>query len=145
MLTVRLKSSEVGVVRHVLCDRRSEVVSQAAAQAGPERRRIVEPGVDREVEDRHDELFLIAKLLDDLRRHVPVDQPRELVAPTWLLDPVIRAAAVEAAARLQEAVDVFRADTGGLTADELRAALESASASTSTLIGLDYVQNHAVV
>ena len=89
-------------------------------------------------------MFAIAKVLDDLRVHVPPEQTRLFLGPTSLLDSVIRDAASEAVERLSEAVDAFRADTGRLSADALRAATETASASVATLIGLDYAQNHAI-
>lgn len=107
----------------------------AAAQA---------PAADVHRECPHDELLAISKVLDDFRRHVPPEQTRVLVGPTWLLDSVIRDAASEAVERLSSAVDVFRADTGCLSADALREAVDAASASVATLIGLDYVQNHAI-
>lgn len=99
---------------------------------------------DREVEHHHVELFLITRALDALRDHVSPDRQRELIGPTWLLDAIIREAAIEVAERLRGAVDRFRADGGAMTADELRAALETACASTATLIGLDFAQNHAM-
>ncbi len=143
MLTVRAKPSEVKLLRDLICDRRADVVS-AITGAHAKSRREDEDLDGREVEQRHDELFLITRLLEGLRKPVSPDQPRELAAPTWLLDPIIRNAAAEAAERLSEAVDIFRSDSGRLTADELRATLDTACASTSTLIGLDHAQNHAV-
>lgn len=143
MLTVRAKSSEVRLLRDILCDRRAEVVI-AATGALAQRGREGEDLDDREVEDRHEELFWIARLLDGLRKPVPPGQPHELVGPTWLLDPIIRGAAAEAAERLSEAVDRFRAGDGKLAPDELRAAVDAAGASTATLIGLDHAQSNAV-
>ncbi len=140
MLVVRVKSCEVGVWRNVLCRRRAEAV----AAAGTTPVAPVDAGSDIAAEGPHDEMFVIARVLDALRRAVPEGQPRELSGPTWLLDPVIREAASEAAERLSEAVDVFRADGAGTSADRLRAAVDSASACAATLIGLDYVQNHGV-
>jgi hypothetical protein len=139
MLTLRVRSCEVAVLRDVLCARRAEAVASAALQA-PE----VAATCDVDRERPHDEMFAISKALDDLRRHTPPEQPRVIVGPTWLLDSVIRDAASEAVERLSEAVDVFRADTGRMSADTVRTASETASASVATLLGLDYVQNHAV-
>jgi hypothetical protein len=136
MLTLRIKSCEVPMMRDVLVRRRAEAVAAAAGERTP-------GGAD--AEQPHDEMFVIAKLLDDLHRHVPDGQPRILEGPTWLLDAVIRDAASEAVERLRDAVDVFRADTGKLSRDGLRAAVDTASACTATLIALDYIQNHAVV
>jgi hypothetical protein len=139
MLSLRIKSCEVAVVREVLCRRRAEAVAAAAGSpASP-------PPAAADAEERHDEMFVIAKLLDDVRRHVPGGQPQVLEGPTWLLDPVIRDAASEAVERLSEAVDLFRADRGRMSRDGLRAAVDTASACAATLIALDYVQNHAVV
>jgi hypothetical protein len=140
MLTLRVKSCEVAVLREVLCCRRADAVAAAAAARG----RIGESRTDADAEAPHDEMFLIAKLLDGLRQHVSFDQPRVLEGPTWLLDPLIRDAASEAVGRLSEAVDVFRADRGRLSSDALRATMDAASACTATLIALDFVQNHAV-
>jgi hypothetical protein len=143
MLTIRVKSCEVKVLRDELEERRAVAV-EAAANAQATQRRPAPGANTAVVEPHHDELFVISRLLDDLRRHVPRDQPRELVGPTWLLDPVIRGAAGEAVERLREIVDAFQADKGRVTPDELRAALDTACASTATLIGLDHAVNHAV-
>jgi hypothetical protein len=143
MLTVRFKSCEVNVLRDELHHRRA-AMTEAAAHAHA---KSTAPGAgagDREVEDRHDELFLISQLLDQLRTHAPQGQPREIVGPTWLLAPVIRGAAYEAVERLHNAVVAFGADTGSPTPDELRAALDTAAATAATLIGLDHAENHAV-
>ena len=143
MLTIRVKRSEVALLEDVLCEHRAEVTADAAA-AHAANQNTEHRVTDRDVEDPHDELFLITKLLDALRQHVPPDQPRELVAPTWLLDPIIRTAATTAAERLTAGVELFSADRGTLTADQLRARVDTAAASAATLIGLDYVQNGGV-
>jgi hypothetical protein len=143
MLTIRLKPCEVGVFRDELHHRRAAVTEAAAAAHS----RSVAPTTlagDRDVEDHHDELFLIMTLLDELRTPVPPGQPRELVGPTWLLGPIIRGVAGEAVDRLQSAVERFREDRGTPTPDELRGALDCACACTATLIGLDYADNHGV-
>ena len=137
MLTARVKGCEVDVLREVLCARQAEAVAAAAKMSRA-------PAAGKDRERPLDEVLAIAKVIDDLHRHVPPDQPRVLVGPTWLLDSVIRDAASEAVERLTSAVDVFRADTGCLSADALREAVDTASASVATLIGLDYVQNHAI-
>src|SRR3954468_6542175 len=139
MLTVRLKSCEVSVWDGVLCRRRSEAV----AAAGMEPAAFALPG-NMEAEGPHEEMFVLARLLDDLHRSPAEGQARELIGPTWLLDPVIRDAASEAVERLSDAVDVFRADTGTLSSDDVRAAVDTAGACTASLIALDFVQNHAV-
>lgn len=137
MLTVRFKSCEVGVLRDELHHRRA-AMTEAAAQAHANSTALSAGAGDRDVEDRHDELFLISRLLDDLRAHAPHDQPRQIVGPTWLLAPVIRGAAAEAAERLRDAVVAFGADTGSPTPDALRAAVDTAAAMAATLIGLDH-------
>lgn len=144
MLTVRFKSCEISALRDELHHRRA-VITEAAAEA---HEKSDAPGAgagDPDVEDRHDELFLITRILDELRAPVPRDQPRQIVGPTWLLGPVIRGAAVEAVERLHTAVTAFGADKGCPTPDELRAVVDAAAASTATLIALDYAENHAVV
>ncbi len=140
MLVVRVKSCEVGVWRDVLCRRRAEAV----AAAGTTPAKSADAGLGIVAEGPHDEIFVIARVLDALCRALPEGQPRELSGPTWLLDPVIRDAASEAAERLSEEVEVFRADGVGTSADRLRSAVETVGACAATLIGLDYVQNHAV-
>ena len=137
MLTIRVRPSEVGLFRDVLNE-------QLLAAAGSIDQATCDRRPTRADGQAHDELAVVSELLNQLREPVAEDQPRELVGPTSVLDPVIRTAASEAADRLSEAVDVFRSDRGRMTADELRAALETASACTSTLIGLDHAQNHAV-
>jgi hypothetical protein len=143
MLTIRLKPCEVTVFRDELHHRRAAVTEAAAAAHAGTAAPTALAG-DRDVEDRHDELFLITALLDQLRMPAPAGQAREIVGPTWLLAPIIRGVAGEAAYRLQSAVDQFREDRGTPTADELRAAVDTASACAATLIGLDYAENHAV-
>ena len=133
MLTVRLRQCEVAVFRDELRERRTDVVDATAAASRD----------DSEVDRCHDELFLITGLLDQLR--TAQQGARELVGPTWLLAPIIRGAACKAAARFVNAVQEFSEDCGTPTPDELRAAAETASASTATLIGLDRAENHAVV
>ena len=139
MLTVRLKACEVSVWDGVLCRRRSEAVAAAGMEPA-----VTALPANMEAEGPHEEMFVISRLLDDLHRSLADGQARELVGPTWLLDPVIRDAATEAVERLGDAVDVFRADKDGMSADELRAAVDAAGACAASLIGLDFVQNHAV-
>jgi hypothetical protein len=144
MLTVRFKPCEIKVLRDELHHRRA-VITEAAAAAHD---RTQAPGAgagDREVEDRHDELFLISGILDELRAPVPPDQPREVVAPTWLMGPIIRGAAVDAVERLHDAVTAFSADRGMPPPDEVRAAVDTAGAMVATLIALDHAENYAVI
>ena len=140
MLTVRAKPCEVGVLRDVLLRRRAEVVEDASRLHPPAGHKDPDP----DAEGPHDELVLLSRVLDDLRRGAGPSEPRELVGPTWLLDPIIRDASTEAVERLLQTVEAFRADTGRVPADQLRAAVDAASACTATLIALDYAQNHAV-
>jgi hypothetical protein len=144
MLTVRFRPCEVGVVLDELHHQRA-VVTEAAAHADDHSDA---PGAgandDPAVEGHHDELFLIARLLDDLRAPSPPDRLREVMAPTALLGPVIRGAAVEAVERLCDAVRKFAADTGAGTPEEVRGAVDAAAALTATLIGLDHAENHGV-
>jgi hypothetical protein len=143
MLTIHLKPCEIDVLRDELHHRRA-VITEAAAAAHA-RSAAPEAGAgDPEVEDRHDELLLISRLLDQLRSPAPRDHAREIVGPTWVLAPVIRGAAGEAADRLAVAVARFGEDRGTPTPDQLRAAVDTASAWTATLIGLDHAENHAV-
>ncbi|MGH2499796.1 MAG: hypothetical protein ACRDF0_06890 [Candidatus Limnocylindria bacterium] len=143
MLTVRFKSCEVEVLRDELYHHRA-VATEAAAHAHAGSTAPRAGAGDRAVEDRYDELYLLTRILDDLRAPVPPGQPREVLGPTWLLGPVIRGAASCAAERLVEAVAAFCADTGSVTPDELRARVDAASACAATLIGLDHAENHAV-
>lgn len=144
MLTVRLKPCEIAVVCDELQHRRAVVVeAAAAAQVGDGTGSEGESG--RDLETCHDELFLFTRVLDDLRTPTAPGQPREIVGPTWLLGPVIRGAAAEAAHRLLDAVKTFAEDKGRVTPDELRAKVDAASACAATLIGLDYAENNGVV
>jgi hypothetical protein len=142
MLTLRPRRGELALLRAELEERRSVVIAAAHAQEiGSGRGRSVG---DPDGERHHDELLLIARLLDQLRTPPAKGQAPELVGPTWLLGPVIRGAAEEAVERLVSAVSTFTADQGTVTPEQLRAALDAASACTATLIGLDYAENHAV-
>jgi hypothetical protein len=143
MLTVRFRPCEVGVVLDELHHQRA-VVTEATAHAH-EQSDAPRAGVgDPVVEDHHDELFLMTRLLDDLRAPTPVDRLHEVTAPTSVLGLVIRGAAVEAVERLCNAVREFAADRGDGTADGLRRAVDTAAALTGTLIGLDHAENHGV-
>ena len=141
MLTVRFRRCEIAVLLDELHHHRA-VVTDAAAHAQANSGGSGAGAVDREVEERHDELFLITRLVDDLR--APCDGAQEIVAPTWILGPVIRGAAVQAVERLCDAVTGFATDRGKVTADELRGAVDAAAALTATLIGLDHAEHHAV-
>jgi hypothetical protein len=142
MLTIRVKRCEVGVLRDVLTDRRDAALEAGAAHAA--RRRAGRPFTAIESEQPETEVLVLTKLLEALRADGAPRELRTLVGPTALLDPIVRGAAAEAAERLCAAVDVFRADIGKLSADQLRAAVEAAAASAATLIGLDHVQNYGV-
>lgn len=124
MLTVRFKSCEINVLRDELHHCRA-AITEAAAKAHADSNAPGAGAGDREVEDRHDELFLITRVLDELRSPAPRDQTRQIVGPTWLLAPVIRGAAEEAVERLRDAVVAFGADTGSPTPDEVRAAVDT--------------------
>jgi hypothetical protein len=141
MLTVRVRASEVGLLRDVL-NEQLLAAAGSIGQAAPWQPSGVAVASARNLSDS--DLAVVSELLSQLREPVAADQPRELVGPTSVLDPDIRTAASQAAERLCEAVDVFRADRGRMKADELRSALETASACTATLIGLDHAQNYAV-
>jgi hypothetical protein len=143
MLTVRFRPCEVAVLLDELHHRRA-VITEAAAHAHAIS---TAPGAgagDEDVEDRHDQLILISRLLDDLHASAPRDQRREIVAPAWVLGPVIRGAAVEAVERLCGAVTKFAADKGECTPEEVRGAVDTAAALSATLIGLDHVEHFAV-
>jgi hypothetical protein len=143
MLTLRPRRCELAVLRDELEERRC-VVTEAAAHAQETGSGRGGPVGDPAAEHHHDELLLISRLLDQLRTPPARGQAREVVGPTWLLGPVIRGAAEEAVERLVSAVAKFSADTGTVTPEQLRAALDAARACTATLIGLDYAENHAV-
>ena len=143
MLTIRVRTSEIPVLRDELEERRAVAIAAMAdahARSTTRGATIVDSGDGLGSE----ELLLISKLLDDLRARVLDDQPLEIVGPTWLLDPVIRGAAGEAVERLRLAVDGFRLDRGRVTPDEVRVAIDAVGASIATLIGLDHAVNHAV-
>jgi hypothetical protein len=139
MLTVRAEPGEARLLRDVLEQHRDAVMETVA-----DRRQCVHGGVDKDVEQGYAELFLVTRLLDDLRDSGSVGEQREFVGPTWLLDPILRSAAAEAVTRLSDAIDAFRSDTARIGPEQLRSALEVTCACTATLIGLDHAQNHAV-
>jgi hypothetical protein len=148
MLTIRFEPCELEALRDELEERRAvslQAAAHAQRHAGNAHPTVaVAQRPRRELERRHDELLLISRLLDDLRRPAPRDQPREVVGPTSLLGEVIRGASAEAIERLVEDVAEFREDRGRPTAEQLRASLAAAAAWVETLIGLDYADNHAV-
>jgi len=143
MLTVRFRPCEIEVLLDELHHHRA-VVTEAAADAHEKSTAPSAGAGDRDVEQHHDELFLVTRLLDDLHAPAPRDRPREILAPTWILGPVIRGAAVEAVERLCDAVRMFAADKGGRTPEEVRRAIDTAAALTATLIGLDHAEHYAV-
>ena len=143
VLTIRFRACEIGILRDELHHRRASL-TEAAAEAHARSTARTAAGGDREVEDRHAELLLISRLLDDAHRPAPNGDPYEIVGPAWLLGPVIRGAAGEAVARLASAVQEFAEDRGAPTPDRVRAALDSACAWTATLLGLDHAENHGL-
>jgi hypothetical protein len=143
MLTVRFRPCEIEVLLDELHHHRA-VIIEAASGA---HEKSTAPGAgagDQEVEHHHDELYLVMRLLDDLHAPTPNDRPREIVAPTWVLGPVIRGAAGEAVERLCEAVRTFAADKGDQSPEDVRSAVDTAAALTATLIGLDHAEHYAV-
>lgn len=142
MLTIRAKCSEVGVLDGVLRERRDAALEAGAAQAA--RRRTGQSVIADENGRPEEDVIVLTKLLDALHASGAPGDSRELIGPTALLDPIVRDAASEAAERLSVAVGMFRADTGKLSADEFRAAVDAAASSAATLIGLDHAQNHGV-
>ena len=139
-LTVRYKHSEVRLLRDVLYEHLDVEVEAIGSRSA---RRSTSDPVALGEHDRGDgKVAALGALLDQLRARVTPDQARELSGPTHLLDPILRNAASEAAERFGEAVDVFRAGGGKMTADQLRSALETATASVTTLIWLDQAQDH---
>jgi hypothetical protein len=143
MLTIRVEPCEVDVLCDELDNHRTVAVDAATRTRANPAASSAGAG-DREVEDRDDELYLICRLLDELRAPSPAGQPREIVAPTWLLAPVIRGAAAFAAERLAHMISTFGAAQGSPTREELRAAIDAARACGDTLVGLDHAESHAV-
>jgi hypothetical protein len=107
MLTIRVRTSEVGLFRDVLNEQLLAALGSLDQAAACDGRAARADG------QANGELAVVSELLNQLREPVAADQPRELVGPTSVLDPVIRTAASEAVDRLSEAVDVFRSDRGG--------------------------------
>ena len=143
MLTVRFRPCE----RELLVDElhhhravRTEATAEAHAQSSA-------PGAGaggQDVEHHHAALSVIARLLDDLNAPAPDGRPQEIVAPSWVLGPVSRGAAVDAVERLGDAVRKFAQKDGGCTPEEVRRAVDAAAVLTATLIGLDHAENFAV-
>jgi hypothetical protein len=143
MLTVRFRHCEREVLVDELHHHRA-VVTGAAADAHAKSTAHGAGAGDEHVERHHYELFLIARLLDDLHAPAAEDRSREIVAPTWVLGPVIRGAAVEAVERLCDVVRRFAQENGACTPEEVRSAVDAAAALTATLIGLDHAEHFAV-
>lgn len=143
MLILRLAPREVEGLRDELFHRRAGK-TEAAAIAHERSPGAGAGGGTPEVEDHHEELVVIAGVLDQLARKEPNSAGRiEIVGPTWLLGPSIRAAAVEAGHRLLDALERFSKGRG-CTADELRNAMANAAAWSESLLAYDYVDNHAM-
>src|SRR5687767_4746058 len=105
VLTIRFRACEIGILRDELHHRRAALTEAAADAHARSTARAASD--DREVEDRHAELMLISRLLDDAHTPAPKGDPYEIVGPAWLLGAVIRGAAGEAVARLASAVQEF--------------------------------------
>lgn len=139
MLTLRLEECEIEVLRDELRHRRA-VMADAATHA---HERSTGPGAGggtREVEDPHDDLIVIAGVLDQIARWDRAAEPLEIVGPTWLLGPSIRAATSEAAHQLLGTLDRYR-DEGACTAEEMRDAVKVATAWVETVLDYDFVEN----
>jgi hypothetical protein len=143
MLTVRFRPCEVGVVLDELHHQRA-AVTEAAAH-GHEQSDAPGAGAgDPEVEDHHDELFLITRLLDDLQAPTPAGRfacGHGTDVRARASDPRRRRGSPRA---FVQCVREFAADKGAGTAEELRLAVDTAAALTGTLIGLDHAENHGV-
>ena len=122
-LHVRLKHCELGIWRDELRRRHS-----AALRTGTDAVQA--------------EMSVLARLVDQARKPAPADQPYDVAGPSRVLAPLIRAAAAAALERYVAAVRAFgtEADT---TADQVRAALDSATAWTATLLALHFVETDA--
>lgn len=147
MLTLRLEECEI----EVLCDElqhRRAVKAEAAAVAHERSAGQGAGAGTREVEDPHDELVVIAGVLDQLSGGGRPSDERsggraEIVGPTWLLGPSIRGATAEAAHRLLATLDRYR-DERACTAEEMRAAVKTVTAWVETMVDYDYTENHGM-
>lgn len=83
-----------------------------------------------------DELAALSRLLEQALMPVPTGQPRVIIGPTWLLRHVVRAVAVDAMDSYVASGRAYSEGSAASTADQLRAALDTATACTATLIGL---------
>jgi hypothetical protein len=143
MLTLHLESCEVEVLRDELHHRRA-VMTEAAARAHERNVGLGAGASSREVETPHDELVVMAGVLDQLfRPGISNDDTVELIGPTWLLGPSIRGATAEAAHRLLTLVERYREERN-CSAQDLRHAANVLTAWVRTMLDYDYVENHAM-
>ena len=87
--------------------------------------------------------MLLGRLLGRAHEPVAAGQPRVLAGPTWLLAHVIRTVAVDAMERYVDAGRAFCEGQVRPSIDEVRAALDTATAATATAIALERAETDA--
>ena len=127
-LELRLKSCELGVWRTVLG--LTHVEERRRVTAAPET-----PST----------LLELSRLRQQAAEPHPGDQPFLVTAPTSVLAPLVRSAARKAMEDYVAAASAFIDDAESVAPDVLRAALDSASAWTATLLALHRVEGEPAV
>jgi hypothetical protein len=142
-LTVRARPCEIRVLRMVTEERRTEA-TRAAVDLQSSAESWADSDRAEQLSSRHRELVAISRIFDQLTQPPTLDQPLVIAGPAALVAPLVREAARAAVQGLWLAVDNFCVGIRSPTADQLRAQLDAAHACTSTLLALDFVENHIV-
>lgn len=121
-LELRLKRCELAVWRAVVGDAHAnELHHRDASKSGSRLRQL-------------------SRLLCEAHEPWQPDQPVHVVAPTCILAPLVRAAASTAIDRYVAMATAFGDDNSNVSADQVRAALDTTGAWTATLLALRRVE-----
>jgi hypothetical protein len=120
-LELRLKRCELSVWREVL--RRAHAAQRDRVSAAPET------------------LVQLSRLQQQAGEPHREDQPVVVTGPTSVLAPLVRSAASNALENYVTEASTFISDSTAVSPDRLRAALDSASAWTATLLALHRVES----
>lgn len=126
-LEMRLKCCELVVWRDVLREAHAEELGADGHDATR-----ADPGV---------RLAQLSRLMREAYAPWRADQPVQVVGPTSLLAPLVRTAANKAIDRYVTAATGFLCDAASVESDHVRAALDTTSAWTATLLALHRVEH----
>lgn len=125
-LELRLKSCEIAVWRDVLREAHAKELGADGDGAS------ADPG---------DTLARLSRLMREAYAPWRTDQPVQIVGPTSLLSPLVRTAANKAIDRYVTVATGFLCEAASVHPDHVRAALDTASAWTATLLALNRVEH----